>query len=54
MKDIFIYKTREENLLIKKLYKSELISREQLREIKKLYYESVPYHNFLHALKVAE
>jgi hypothetical protein len=49
-----IYKSREESLLIESLSKSQLISREQLLEIKKLYSEDIPYHNFLHALKVAE
>jgi HD superfamily phosphodiesterase len=49
-----IYKSREEELLIKSLSNSQLISKEQLLEIKKLYSEEVPYHNFLHALKVAE
>jgi len=49
-----IYKSREETLLMKSLSQSQLISQEQLREIKKLYNEEVPYHNFLHALKVAE
>lgn len=49
-----IYKSREEEVLIESLAKSQLISREQLLYIKKLYNENVPYHNFLHALKVAE
>ena len=49
-----VYKSREENILIELLSQSQLISKEQLREIKKLYDEAVPYHNFLHALKVAE
>lgn len=50
----FVYKSREEELLIKKLSKSQLISESQLLEIKKLYLQKVPYHNFIHALKVAE
>lgn len=49
-----IYKLREENILIESLSCSKLISKEQLWEIKKLYNETVPYHNFIHALKVAE
>lgn len=49
-----VYKSREEHILIESLSQSQLISREQLLEIKKLYSEEVPYHNFLHALKVAE
>lgn len=50
----FAYKSREESLLIENLLGSKLISKEQLLEIKKLYHESVPYHNFIHALKVAQ
>ena len=34
--------------------RSQLISKAQLLEINKLYSEKVPYHNFMHALKVAE
>ncbi len=49
-----VYKSREEALLIDRLAKSQLISSQQLLDIKKLYDEHVPYHNFLHALKVAE
>jgi len=49
-----VYKSREEHILIESLSKSQLISKQQLLEIKKLYSEDVPYHNFLHALKVAE
>jgi hypothetical protein len=49
-----IYKSREESLLIESLSQSQLISKQQLLEIKKLYDENVPYHNFLHALKIAE
>jgi len=49
-----VYKSREEALLIESLSKSQLISKQQLLEIKKLYNENVPYHNFLHALKVAQ
>ncbi len=50
----FVYKTREENILRENLVASGLISQNQLGDIKKLYHEYVPYHNFLHALKVAE
>lgn len=53
MKD-FIYKSKQESLLIKSLSSTRLISQSQLLEIKELYHENVPYHNFLHALKVAE
>ncbi len=49
-----VYKSREEVLLMDLLAKSQLISSWQLLDIKKLYDERVPYHNFLHALKVAE
>ncbi len=49
-----VYKSREESLLIDSLSQSQLITYEQLLYIKKLYNENVPYHNFLHALKVAE
>ncbi len=49
-----IYKSREESILIKSLSQSKLIWEAELLEIKKLYDENVPYHNFLHALKVAE
>lgn len=48
----FKYKSREEEVLINKLSSSSLISRDALIEIKKTYSE-LPYHNFLHALKVA-
>lgn len=50
----FVYKTLEEDILIESLSRSKLISKDQLQEIKKLYNSEVPYHNFLHALKVAE
>lgn len=53
-KTSFEYKKTQEILLMESLSSSELISMEQLWEIKKLYRKSVPYHNFLHALKVAE
>ena len=49
-----IYKSKEESLLIESLSKSQLISKDQLLEIKQLYNEEVPYHNYLHALKIAE
>lgn len=50
----FIYKSQEESLLIENLAQSQLINTEQLLEIKKSYNQKVPYHNFVHALKVAE
>ena len=50
----FVYKRKEEDRLIESLSQSKLISKEQLLQIKPLYHEEVPYHNFLHALKVAE
>ena len=50
----FIYKSLEEDILIESLSSTQLISRKQLLEIKLLYHEDVPYHNFLHALKVAQ
>lgn len=49
-----VYKSQQESILIESLSQSQLISHEQLLYIKNLYDESVPYHNFLHALKVAE
>ncbi len=49
----FVYKNREEMLLMKELSSSGMISFEELIEIKKYYNEKVPYHNFLHVLKVA-
>lgn len=50
----FIYKFQEEQLLIESLVSTRLISEPQLLEIKKLYDEKVPYHNFLHVLKIAQ
>lgn len=50
----FVYKHKEEEKLIKSLSGSKLISKGQLLEVKELYHEYVPYHNFVHALKVAE
>ena len=50
----FVYKLSEETKLIESLSESKLISQEQLLEIKRLYNAKVPYHNFIHALKVAE
>ena len=49
-----VYKSKQEKILIESLSQSRLISLEQLSYIKKLYDNKVPYHNFLHALKVAE
>lgn len=40
--------------MIEKLCLTKLITKQELSEIEKLYNEAVPYHNFLHALKVAE
>lgn len=54
MKQTFAYKFKEENKLMTSLCLSGLISRQQLLEIKEMYDWKVPYHNFLHALKVAE
>ena len=48
-----IYKSREEEKLIKELILSSFINEKQLYYIKKYYDENVPYHNFLHALQVA-
>lgn len=50
----FHYKYSEEKQLMQELSESKLISYSQLSEIKSLYHEDVPYHNFIHALKVAE
>ncbi len=49
-----VYKSREEDILMKEIASSSFITLEQLGDIKKYYDESVPYHNFLHALTVAE
>lgn len=49
-----MYKRKEEEFLIEKICFSGLISQEQLFYIKNLYCDFVPYHNFIHALKVAE
>ena len=50
----FVYKTREENILRESLVWAGLITQEQLSDIKKVYFETVSYHNFLHALMVAK
>lgn len=49
-----MYKRREEAHLSEKILSSKLISKEELEYIKNLYCEFVPYHNFIHALKVSE
>lgn len=49
-----MYKRIEEEHLSKKIISSGLITPEELLYIKNLYCEFVPYHNFVHALKVAE
>jgi len=49
-----MYKRKEEENLSKKIISSGLITPEELLYIKNLYCESVPYHNFIHALKVSE
>jgi len=48
------YKRQEEKNLSQKILASQLIDADELRYIKNLYCEFVPYHNFIHALKVAE
>lgn len=50
----FRYKQSQQNILMQKVCGSGFISIEQLKEIEKLYHPTVPYHNFLHALCVAE
>ena len=50
----FEYKYEDEKLLIQSLSKTGLISKAALLDIKDDYNKDVPYHNFLHALKVAE
>lgn len=50
----FVYKNREEKLLRENIVSSGLITQEQLQDIKSVYHEYVPYHNFLHALMVAK
>ena len=49
----FVYKTKEEKILIDLLVSSSLITKEVLLEIKKTYYNN-PYHNFVHALYVTK
>ena len=49
-----MYKRKQEQLYIEKILSSKLITQEELLYIKQLYSEFVPYHNFLHALTVAE
>ena len=48
------YKRQEERHLSQIILSSQLIDEEELLYIKNLYCEFVPYHNFIHALKVAE
>ena len=48
------YKRQEEKYLSQIILSSQLIDEEELLYIKNLYCEFVPYHNFIHALKVAE
>lgn len=50
----FKYKSREEILLRECIVLSGLVTQKQLDEIKVLYNKDVPYHNFLHALTVAQ
>ena len=47
-----IYKQRQEQILIDELVKSKLVTEEILLDVKK-FYDINPYHNFVHALKVA-
>lgn len=49
----FVYKSRQEKILIDEILSSSFLFLEILLEIKKLYSEKVPYHNFLHALQMA-
>ena len=51
---IMKYKRQEEKYLSQTILSSQLIDEEELLYIKNLYCEFVPYHNFIHALKVAE
>ena len=48
-----VYKSRQEALLIEEVASSSFITKEQLLDIKEHYDETVPYHNFLHALTLA-
>jgi len=48
------YKHKQERILIDSLSQSALINKQQLREIWLLYNKEVPYHNFIHALKMSE
>lgn len=47
-----IYKSRQERILMDDLIKSGLVTEEILIDIKK-FHDKNPYHNFVHALKVA-
>lgn len=49
-----MYHQSEEQHLMELLSSSKLIDREELLYIKRLYSEFVPYHNFIHAMSVAE
>jgi len=48
----FVYKSRQEELLIDYISSSKITTKEILLDVKK-YYNDNPYHNFLHALQVA-
>ena len=48
----FIYKSRQENILIEYICSSKLTTKEILNDIKE-FYNNNPYHNFLHALQVS-
>jgi hypothetical protein len=47
------YKLQQEEILIKAIVESSMISKNQLNDIKKCYHQNVAYHNFVHALTVA-
>ncbi|MEA3386882.1 MAG: hypothetical protein U9Q66_00300 [Patescibacteria group bacterium] len=47
-----VYKQRQEQVLIGELVNSKLVTEEILLDVKK-FYDRNPYHNFVHALKVA-
>lgn len=47
-----VYKQRQEEILMKELTDSKLVTQEILLDIKK-FHDRNPYHNFVHALKVA-
>jgi len=48
-----VYKQRQEDILMKELISSKLVSEEILLDIRK-FYDRNPYHNFVHALRVAK